>query len=1143
MKQPAGYLLLASLFVACGDSEPGPQGTTETVGNGIEVPNGPIESPVTDFRITEPAATRLEQDLGSLLLEPLSRGQMAAARRALTADFRGIGVRPAPTEPSGPVSIEWLHPDGNAADPLAAEDFLAALHDLAPLEGNPERVECELSRFELDRSERVATGHVRLRWAGYRAADAARVDLTLFGDIAATRNGKRGDWSLARFTPGGRSVRLTAAGSAYVERTSDVGLTFGTSPDNLGLLQGFIDRHRTLTHGGLSVIDWNRDDRPDLLATRAGEESVVFVNDGESGFVPESLPIPSAHDRPAFCLYLDLDGDGLEEIVAGHASLYEGDRAYAGLWTRTGSAGGTWRHLPRAFAMPNPVGLRRLSVQTVAPFDADGDGDLDLFFAVYGSGASRGDHYNTVEAHDGADNHLFINGGELAFTEESEARGIHGTGYTYVALTLDVDHDGDPDLLEGNDFGPNVLWLNDGGTFTADESRGFGGVSAYTMGAALADLEARDRWDLYVSNMSSEEGMRMVPLADGLTEPMRVRVDTIARGNMLYREPDEPGAASEAAPPRWEECAQALGLSECEWAWGCQFVEPHGDGNLGLFVTNGFTSHRDPVLGDWQSLYWNQVIDDARALEEGRLSRDVNAESPFRGSFNGYERDRFFVRPDAGDADRPWADAGWILGMDDDHDGRAVVPMDADGDGDMDLCLWTLKGLVYRENRAAPGDWIRLRLRNEDGVSLPLGARIRITENGKARSRHVAVVEGFQSQISTDVHVGLGTQRGAEGAVDLVEVTWPDGQRESFEDLPTNQISVIVRGQGLVESRTLPRWEQFSASPPMGSDPDARGESADWKARLAAIARTPAALGSGSAYALVVRVHAGPPPGPMVLDPSDVENAGIRIVDAYLRGVPGQGRSLDGRNTAMLDPELFADAVGGSTVTTVVFTRSGEPLRVFRGEVGKEDIQRVADLARNEPPYRHLLMEHGRLALSEFRYRDAVQLFERATRDEASLRAQDAFAFEGLGRAHVLLGRPDRAEKSYRRSVELDPDYFIGHFNLAATYTRTGRFEEALAPLVEARRLEGDSRRVMGATAEALAGSGELGGALETVEAWLASSPDDAGMLVLAGQLEAKIGNFPAAQDHLERALLLEPGNGEARAILEQVRTRLKAAR
>ena len=36
-----------------------------------------------------------------------------------------------------------------------------------------------------------------------------------------------------------------------------------------------------------------------------------------------------------------------------------------------------------------------------------------------------------------------------------------------------------------------------------------------------------------------------------------------------------------------------LGVNECEWAWGCVFWDPDGDGDRDLFVTNGFASHHD----------------------------------------------------------------------------------------------------------------------------------------------------------------------------------------------------------------------------------------------------------------------------------------------------------------------------------------------------------------------------------------------------------------------------------------------------------------------------------------------------------------------------------------------------------------------
>ncbi|MEM9382946.1 MAG: VCBS repeat-containing protein, partial [Planctomycetota bacterium] len=503
----------------------------------------PPDEPVRDLERLETEALSVQSDLAALVANPLALGQVEAARRGLVErGFAGAVPAVRAEEPAGDVSIGWLDAASGAVHRTPV-DFLAALRALAPLDGAPERIEVEVDRFELDPGLERATGRIRLRWAG--PSDGARLDATVYAEIEALRAAEETTWRLSRFAPCvasdehplGAGVVLRAGAPRYVDRTGEVGLTFGRSEENRALVQTFVDRHRTLTLGGLTVCDFDDDERPDVIATRSGEQTVLFRNDGAGGFVPEELPIQRLADRPAFALFVDLDGDGREEIVASETSRYEGAFAYAGLWTRTGAEPGTWRHLPRAFELPNPVGLRRLAVQTVVPFDVEGDGDLDLFFAVYGSGASRGDAYNTVEAYDGADNHLAINQGGLTFTEESAARGIEGTGYTYVALAFDADHDGDTDLFEGNDFGPNVLWRNEGGTFVADDVLGLGGVSAYTMGAALADLEADGRWDLYVSNMSSEEGMRMVPHALSLSPGMRERVDVIARGNALYSEP------------------------------------------------------------------------------------------------------------------------------------------------------------------------------------------------------------------------------------------------------------------------------------------------------------------------------------------------------------------------------------------------------------------------------------------------------------------------------------------------------------------------------------------------------------------------------------------------------------------------------
>ncbi|MEM9383050.1 MAG: ASPIC/UnbV domain-containing protein, partial [Planctomycetota bacterium] len=597
------------------------------------------------------------------------------------------------------------------------------------------------------------------------------------------------------------------------------------------------------------------------------------------------------------------------------------------------------------------------------------------------------------------------------------------------------------------------------------------------------------------------------------------RVDVIARGNALYSEP--------ASGVRWPDRARKLGVNEAEWAWGCQFLDVNGDGALELAVTNGFASHRDPGRGDWQSYYWRQVIDDAERLERGERSRDVNADQRFMGSFNGHERDRLFLRTPTGEPDRPWVDAGWCLGLDASHDGRALASFDPDGDGDLDVVLWTLDGLVYYENTGAPSDWVRARLEPASSASAgsALGARVAVTADGSLQRGHVALVEGFQSQVLPDVHFGLA--RG--GAVDTLTVEWSSGARTVVERPPSNRVLVVREGEGLVGDVVPPRW---TAAGPPPIDPA-------WTTLLARQARTPASMGLPPAP-LVVRVSDAGDLGPGPFDPGVLdagiaaELGGVRFVDFRRRTFSSADTERDPRRVALLDPALVADAVGGARQATVVYDSRGRLLRLFRGEADPEDVAAFCRLGFDEPAFPHLLVEAGRLALDEARYRDALALFDRAVRNRDDLAVRDATAFEGLGRAHVLLGRIDLAEAAYRRSVELDPDYAIGHINLGAALGRLDRFDEAVDALLEARRVEGDTQRVLGALAEAAAAADRFDLARECATAWLRAMPGDANMTVLLGKVEARAGQLGRARQLFETVLRVDPGNAEARTALDR---------
>ncbi len=183
-----------------------------------------------------------------------------------------------------------------------------------------------------------------------------------------------------------------------------------------------------------------------------------------------------------------------------------------------------------------------------------------------------------------------------------------------------------------------------------------------------------------------------------------------------------------------------------------------------------------------------------------RNPADVVEAQRFRGSFSGYERDAFFVRD--GTLGR-FVDAATVLGVDFDSDGRAVAPIDADGDGDLDLAFLSLQGLQLLWNTAPPKRWLRLRLKATRTEPLALGAQVVVRAGTLAQLDRVRLTAGFHTQVSRDLHFGLGAATEAD-----VEVRWPSGAVQRFAGLRAEQRHVLTEGAPAAATLPVPRWPE-----------------------------------------------------------------------------------------------------------------------------------------------------------------------------------------------------------------------------------------------------------------------------------------------------------------------------------------------
>lgn len=180
----------------------------------------------------------------------------------------------------------------------------------------------------------------------------------------------------------------------------------------------------------------------------------------------------------------------------------------------------------------------------VSMADVNGDGWLDIFVCKSGPPFGGVRH-----------NELFINNGDLTFTEASKEWGVADEGLSIHAVFFDYDKDGDLDfyLLNNSNrsvgiydlkigqrevrdpFGGNKLYRNDGGHFidVSEQSGIYSSAIGFGLGVTIADIN-RDGWqDIYVSNDFFERDYIYLNNGDGtFTEALEELVTEISMGSM-----------------------------------------------------------------------------------------------------------------------------------------------------------------------------------------------------------------------------------------------------------------------------------------------------------------------------------------------------------------------------------------------------------------------------------------------------------------------------------------------------------------------------------------------------------------------------------------------------------------------------------
>ena len=463
----------------------------------------------------------------------------------------------------------------------------------------------------------------------------------------------------------------------------------------------------------------------------------------------------------------DFDNDGDPDLCSGGGVLYrnEGDGTFTDVTEAAGiggfgASGGVWA-------------------------DYDNDGDLDLYAAV--SSFESED----PETHD----RLWRNEGDGTFTDVSDAAGAPYDDFpTQAAAWGDFDGDGWIDLYVANyeepgeelsNGTPDILWRNNGdGTFS--DATAAAGLEIDPLlcgrGVAWADFDQDFDLDFYVSNYRLDPNLLWVNQGDGTFVD-----EALARGVQGYKplmqyawghtigsvwgDLDNDGdldlVAANLAHPRFIEFSDKTMVLRNEGAPDWTFTDLQPSSGIAYAET-----HSNATMGDYDN--------------DGDLDVHITCVYAGRRSFL-YRNDGDFHFTDVNYPSGLYIDGGW---------GSAWA--DYDGDGDLDFAAKALYENTLGDVGEA-GHWLAIRLEGTDSNRAAIGAQIFVEAGGRLFVRSVSGGTGTGCQPPLVQHFGLG---GAP-AVERIEVRWPSGRTESWDEL-VNVDQRFTLTEGDLEA---PAWE------------------------------------------------------------------------------------------------------------------------------------------------------------------------------------------------------------------------------------------------------------------------------------------------------------------------------------------------
>ena len=524
----------------------------------------------------------------------------------------------------------------------------------------------------------------------------------------------------------------------------------------------------------------------------------------------------------------DLNNDGLSDIYftsnLGSNKLYlnKGDFKFEDITDKAGVSG------------------TRSWSTGVTMADINADGYLDIY--VSNSGDIDGGNKQ---------NELFINNGDLTFSDQAEEYGLDNKGYSTQAAFFDYDQDGDldcyllntsfkdpakielyksmrdtPDELSGD-----KLYRNDGARFT-DVTLQAGIYSSqigFGLGTCIGDVNNDYLPDIYVSNDFWERDYLYINKGDGtFSEELHKRVNFCSISSMGGDIADinndgypEIISTDMLAADNYRLKAMtqfdAYHIEDMKYRANYHYQIGqnclHLNDGTGKFQEVAMMSGVSATDWSWGALFFdfeNDGLKDlfiSNGLQKDLMSmdfRDFMSESGTYQKMANKEEVNFkqviSKMPSSPLKNYAFSNTGNLnfenkaadLGLDKLSFSNGSAYGDLDNDGDLDLVVnnVNMHAFVYKnEAEKTNNNYLKVKFKGPESNPFGIGARVVIKTSTGTQVLENLNTRGFQSSTAPEIIFGLGSE-----SIKSLVVVWPDFKKQTLSNVASNEVITLNYG-------------------------------------------------------------------------------------------------------------------------------------------------------------------------------------------------------------------------------------------------------------------------------------------------------------------------------------------------------------